>query len=409
MTGALPADVLLGMTLAALAAAVVAWILRGAGIAGGRPAAAVVGGLIAGVLLGPAVLGQSAPRLHERLYVGGIPERHALESLLARQAADRLALQAAPSGAADPDELRARHAAEQAPLVDALNAARAQHRSRLGTAAAALLAAGIGLAAWCGRRPAGLASAPLAAAIALGAELGVMVLIGRFFGLPWGLTVGLAATGACGSAFAGVPMRWVPRAGRSAPALTTGVWAFVLACAAIVLAADPGRWPAALLPAGAMLIGLIAGGAARRGQSARRAVRAALANAIIPAAVAVAALHVEWWRFADDGRAWPLVLTVTLVAGNAAIVGLWLALRRIPDPPTYTDLVGWHATGFSATQACVATLLPATGLCDPSTSAGSAVLAGILLSAAVGETTIALLGATLAGHPETHRSEPPAN
>lgn len=406
--------ILIGLALAAAAAAAAAWILRGAGIAGGRPAAAVVGGLLAGVLLGPAVLGRIAPGMHERLFLGAVAERRALDSLVARQAADLVALQAAAPTEAGLDELRARHAAERAPLRAALAAATAQHRSRLSGAAAVLLAVGIGAGAWAGRRPSGgFAMAPVAAAVALLAELGAMALLARAaFGLPWGLTIGLAAAGACGSAFAALPMRWVPRAGRTPLAITAGICAFVLACAAMALVAGPQRWPIALAPAVALLIGLAAGRLAGRGATGRRAAGAALANVVVPAVVAAAALHIEWWRFAADPRAWPLAAAVTLLAGNAAIAGLWLALRRIPAPPTFMDLVGWHALGFSTTQACAAALLIAAGLCDPATPLGSAALAGVLLSAAVGETTLGWMRGALgvADHdPAGNGARPPSD
>lgn len=397
MTGALPADVLLGMTLAALAAAVVAWILRGAGIAGGRPAAAVVGGLIAGVLLGPAVLGQSAPRLHERLYVGGIPERHALESLLARQAADRLALQAAPSGAADPDELRARHAAERAPLAAALESARARHRASFAGAVVFLLSLGLAAGAFAGRRPVALTPvASIAAALSLAAELLAVALLARWvFGLAWPLIVGLAAAGACGSAFAGLPMRWVPATGRTAAARSTSLVSFLLACVAVAVAAAPGAWPAAVAPAAGVVLGLAVRCVARPGLRARRIARTALTGVLIPAAVAVAALHIRWANLAADPWGWPLVLVLIIASGNAAVGGLWIGRRIARAPTALHDLIGWHAAGASVTQACLAAVLIAAGACDPASPLGSAALAGVLLSAAIGETTLVWMQRTL--------------
>lgn len=50
-------------------------VLRRAGMPGGRVSSACAGGLLAGILLGPMVLGRIAPDLHEDLTIGGRAER----------------------------------------------------------------------------------------------------------------------------------------------------------------------------------------------------------------------------------------------------------------------------------------------------------------------------------------------
>ena len=52
-------------------AVVFAWLLRRARLIGGPSTAAILGGAIAGVLLGATVLGKVAPDLYSTIYIGG--------------------------------------------------------------------------------------------------------------------------------------------------------------------------------------------------------------------------------------------------------------------------------------------------------------------------------------------------
>jgi hypothetical protein len=90
----IPLQVLL-LTLPAIAFAA---IFRAIGLPGGRGAAAICGGMLAGVLFGSLVLGSAAPDVYEPLLRGAVEERVALleveQDIAAEKAAAVLALQA---------------------------------------------------------------------------------------------------------------------------------------------------------------------------------------------------------------------------------------------------------------------------------------------------------------------------
>jgi hypothetical protein len=56
------------------------------------PGWAVVGGAVAGILLGPTILGRAAPAALEKLFVGGVEEREARDAVLRRYEIERLAM-----------------------------------------------------------------------------------------------------------------------------------------------------------------------------------------------------------------------------------------------------------------------------------------------------------------------------
>jgi len=74
-----PGGAIVGLALLGVVAILFAWILRRSSLPGGALAAGLTGGLIAGVLLGPGVLGRAAPGLHESFFVGGAAQRVELE------------------------------------------------------------------------------------------------------------------------------------------------------------------------------------------------------------------------------------------------------------------------------------------------------------------------------------------
>lgn len=89
----------------------IAWALRRTG----APGAAMLGGIIAGVLLGPTIFGRLAPRTFEHIVVGGVEQREARDTLDRRLGALLVASEAA---VVDPQA--------QAETVKELGAARAE-------------------------------------------------------------------------------------------------------------------------------------------------------------------------------------------------------------------------------------------------------------------------------------------
>lgn len=395
-------SIALGLVLTAATGAALAWLLRGAGIAGGRPAAAIVGGILAGTLLGPAVLGHVAPEFHLRVFRGGEAEREELRRTLARHSADFAASTATGSPPGTLVEVFARHSAERAPLERDLSVAMERRRAALTGAAAAALALGLLLAAWASR-PLSVSPASVVMGVAaVAAEVAVIGAVAHLLlGAPVGLAVAAGAAGAGGSALAGFPLRWVPENGRSALARGVGAVMYILAMVVVLAPArDEGRAIAAALLAAPMLgwsLRLVTGGAF----GLRGAVRWWMLWVALPTAAAMVAVHIEWELVGESLWAKVAVPVVLLLSGNAAFAGLWGAGRPISlvawqRPVTAEALLDWQPAGFAATQVCLVLAVLGAGVADPLTPIGSGVLAGLLLSAAIGEMALTWLRQSLA-------------
>jgi hypothetical protein len=115
----------------------------GAGAAGAR----MLGGVMAGLLLGPTIFGAVAPQQFRQMTTGGMQAWEVRQKLLRRHDADLLALQ---HGRADPGQIEQtlqRHAKELSEVDSAVSAAKAQHQRPLmfvviGLAALTALASG---------------------------------------------------------------------------------------------------------------------------------------------------------------------------------------------------------------------------------------------------------------------------
>ena len=104
------------------------------------PGWAVVGGAVAGILLGPSIFGRIAPEAFEEAFVGGGQQRRTLESLRRRQGADVLASDVA--GLEEPalEAMLQRHQEERAPLEEALEEARWDHQRPMRIAVSVVVA-----------------------------------------------------------------------------------------------------------------------------------------------------------------------------------------------------------------------------------------------------------------------------
>jgi len=127
----------LGTAALAIASVLITTMLRIGGIGregvdrspGGWRGTAIVGGIVAGVLAGPGVLGQVAPSISQRVFAGGTEQREAYDDLLVRQRADIAALLAADVTGIAIEEQHAAHDIERTPFVEAIDAAEAERRS----------------------------------------------------------------------------------------------------------------------------------------------------------------------------------------------------------------------------------------------------------------------------------------
>ena len=79
------------------------------------PGWSVLGGAVAGIILGPSILGRVMPVQFEQAFVGGIEQRQALDGLLRRQGADVIAGRVAGLEEPAMAEMQRRHLEERAP------------------------------------------------------------------------------------------------------------------------------------------------------------------------------------------------------------------------------------------------------------------------------------------------------
>lgn len=124
-----PAQIVIFLALVLIVPALFAVVLRAAR----APGWSVLGGLAAGVIIGPSILGRVAPQMYESIFVGGVEQREAMESLARRHAAERLAAEQLMTehGAPDRDfvgEMRDAQAADREPFEQSLREARWDHQ-----------------------------------------------------------------------------------------------------------------------------------------------------------------------------------------------------------------------------------------------------------------------------------------
>lgn len=287
----------------------------------------VVGGVLAGVLLGPTVFGRVMPQQYEQMYVGGVEQRLALGQLIGRHGADQIAAEHAGSDEGRMMQLVLEQEQARQEARDQWNAARWSAQSPLRFFAFGLvtvmllgsslfgvprkqdrpgLAGALSIGAWSAALPGGMAFCALrwmwecsASQSALGAAA---VAIG-----PWALTA-IDRDAADQAELGGA--RMVETAGRMATCI-----AIALAWLAIWNQKGPldSLWAAPLL---AILVSWLIHppkiGAARL----VRAARGLLQHVVVPAVAACVAVKVD---VIDDFTFWPIAVFL-LLSGD----GRWL-------------------------------------------------------------------------------------
>lgn len=105
----------------------------------GAPGSAVIGGAMAGILLGPTIFGRTMPQSYEQLFIGGVHEREQFQQRERQHAADRLAALEAGMDREAVENLRRDHERELEQYRDALDAARWSHQQPLRVVTAAVV------------------------------------------------------------------------------------------------------------------------------------------------------------------------------------------------------------------------------------------------------------------------------
>lgn len=104
------------------------------------PGWAVVGGAVAGILLGPSILGRVLPDQYNELFIGAITQRADLDQLLSRQGADILAAKQAGAIGEQIDDIKIEHIKERTNLQAAWEQAKWDDQSALRYFAFAIVA-----------------------------------------------------------------------------------------------------------------------------------------------------------------------------------------------------------------------------------------------------------------------------
>jgi hypothetical protein len=282
----------------------------------------VLGGVAAGIILGPTIFGRVLPDRYDELIAGGRPQQQVLRELAGRQAADRIAAEHAGLDDEQMSALARRHADErveperrhreaqwsdQRPLrafagiivaVLLLGAAvRAIPRKGAGQAVGAL-----SIGAWSAALPGGLVFFLLRWAWDVGPHEAALAAAAVAIG-PWALAAG-DRTAADEAEVGGA--RLVQTAGRIATVI-----ALILALGALAHA----RHGQGLLW-GAALAAAVGGWLIPAPTRAVPALRALLNHLVLPAAAACVAVKID---LLDDFAFWP-ALVIMLLSGD----GRWL-------------------------------------------------------------------------------------
>ncbi len=283
------------------------------------PGWSVAGGVAAGLLLGPTILGRVAPDLYGSVFDGGLEEHRQLRQIVSRHGAERVAAHAADATSETMDALQQ----QQTAAADAANAAwrdaRWAHQQsqriftavmvaltlagaaafaipRRGPAPSKIATASVG--AWSVALPGGIAWLALRGLWDVGVTESMLVVAAVAIG-PWALTA--ADRDAADHAEAG-GARLVQAAARIATVFAVG-----LAVAALLM--DHGStglwWCAALAAAAAGWVVAWPTG-----------VRAALQFAVVPAVAATVSVRID---VITDLTLWPVVVLVLLSSD-----GRWL-------------------------------------------------------------------------------------
>jgi hypothetical protein len=361
------------------------------------PGSAILGGLVAGVLLGPTIFGRILPVQFETLLVGGVTERQHLEELRRRQAADIIAAEHARFDAEGMRRMAVEHRAARAPLEERLELARWRHQRPLRGLTmviiiAAMLGAGtpraavdrdggavnwpsaIHIAAWSAALPGGIAFVAARAWFGWGAAEAALFAAALVVG-PWALTI-TDRDAAASAEFGGE--RLIEAAGRiaSVVAIALAAWAMWSVQGATGL-----MWAAVMLalPAGWLLSRRLPTCAER--SDAAKPHAGVVQGVMVPALAATLAIKIELFH---HFALWPIAIAL-LLSGDGRWLGAFLG-AALPGGRRMLRAMRLvlGSSACAPTQTAIAALAVHTGTVSPS------VAYALMLGAVLTETTVPL-------------------
>ena len=348
-----------------------ALLLHRSGLPGGRPAAALAGGILAGILLGPSVAGTLAPDPTDALFLGGQTEYKALfDKDLEHKSARAALAQIGPSPEAMADLLKAQEQGRK-PLLDQFN--EAQTRTALVSASAmvSLVSLALGLTAWASPKShsppvprsttATLRESAIAVGIVLFAIIPTVLVLQRLLDPPIRDAVAIGAVIAAGSLFARLPLRWMTCVGRNPLTRRLGLFVAFGAAAALAWAIPPERLAFLLAPAIAVGVGTSLNHVKRPGKRARRFVRRLSLWVCMPACAAYLAREIDGTALLVSWQPLTLVAVAAATAGAGHFIGCYLAIQTIGTDETRAHAaahdIEFLASGVGLTQLCFAVVL----------------------------------------------------
>ncbi|HVZ93451.1 MAG TPA: hypothetical protein VG797_02975 [Phycisphaerales bacterium] len=323
--------IVIQVALPLVTASAFALLLRWARVPGEKHGAAIVGGVVAGLLLGPGIFGRVYPARYEALYVGGVAERNELDDLRARQAADLTALRAAGVTPVAVEEAVAGHKAERAPVEVKLSAARAGFSKRVGLIGAAAVMLGVCLSGVFGsirqirkttRTNAGVVRAIKTGVAALALAAAPWVAIGLF-------SPGSSSVVALSTVFS-IPALIAADRGNNATARRAMLFpGAMMSAIAIAGFAD------VKLVALVIILATVAGpflpvSWVRRG---RRAVMQLLLFVLVPFLACFAMLSIDVREVGHRAEFWALGIAALLLAADGRWFAVWAAGKMARMPP----------------------------------------------------------------------------
>lgn len=375
-------EALLAVALLLIGPPACAVVLRRLNVAGWS----LVGGVIAGALLGPTLLGRTLPNVYEGVFVGGSEQREELQRLSGRHGADLLAARHAGADREVLLDMQARHARERAAAETALRGARWKHQLPQRSLAIAMVVAALLGARWMhGRKHVHVAEPPT----------------GRTINEP--LTIGLwMATVPGGLALLLAMWLWRQSPGEAAliaAAVMIGPWALTrldriaaerqqrggaalieragrFATFAALLVAGWALWTLQgptgllwLLPLAAVFVIWITPIPIQRTREALPMFRFVVEYLIIPALAASVAVKIElfhhfaFWSLlallilSGDGRWLGAVIGTMLLGGRTGMTAMKLALGAMACGPTQLTVIAIAAHAWLLDESMLLALL----------------------------------------------------
>lgn len=366
-----------------------AMFLRIARVPGGPPAAAIAGGLVAGLLLGPAVLHKADPDLGQRLFIAAAPEQEALDQLQVEQQAELTALRTVAATPETFEATRRQHAQASTPIWAALREAQAAARARTASFLLPLLGLAILLGTWTSMPRQGARSDTDGSALAVAlfvvafAALPTALVLRWIVDAPFGQAFAVGASVGAGSLFAGLPVRPRTHSARDPHIRLTTLLAAVFAAGILawVVPAPAMRW--LILPIGAATAGFMLGLVAPAQRAGRRISRRFVLGILLPPLAAFVGLQLDPELLLANWRPILVVVLALLTAGDGHFIGAWLSTQafgvdrqRVHPHRHAVELV---CAGTGLTQICFAFVLCASTTIQPHQAAGAAAI-GLLLA-----------------------------